>query len=139
MAKKILVVDDDEKFRGYVQRALESMGHNVLLAEDGMEALEILRAEKPDIMFLDVVMPRMHGYEVCKRVRSDADPMVSHVKIIAVSSKNYSVDKKAAKEAGVDMYLVKPLGLQDMNDAMAKLLDVSPRMTPASPPVQEPI
>ena len=124
--KKILIVDDDEKVRLFVQELLLPLGYPVFLAVDGQDALQIMRKEKPDLLVLDLAMPKMHGYEVCKRVRSDSDPAISGVKIIVISAKNYPVDMKTAKDAGADMYLVKPFGLQELRDAVSKLLGTLP-------------
>lgn len=124
--KKILVADDDEKIRSFVNELLIHMGYTVLIAGDGLEALRIIRAEKPHLIVLDLTMPRMHGYEVCKAIRSDAAPEISGIKIIVVSGKNYPVDLKMAKEVGADIYLVKPFGLQELRDAVSKLLGTVP-------------
>jgi two-component system, OmpR family, alkaline phosphatase synthesis response regulator PhoP len=124
--KKILVVDDDEKIRIFVEELLVRMGYKVLLATDGQEALQILRAEKPLLIVLDLAMPRMHGFEVCRKIRADSSPEIASIKIIVVSAKNYPVDMKMATEVGADVYLVKPFGLQELRDAVSKLLGNTP-------------
>lgn len=124
--KKILIVDDDEKIRSVIQEVLVHMGFKVLLAMDGKEALKIIKAEKPHLMLLDLAMPVMHGYEVCKMVRSDPAPEISRIKIVVISAKNYPVDMKTAKEVGADMYLVKPFGVQELRSAVSKVLGTPP-------------
>lgn len=121
--KKVLIADDDERVRFFLQELLAPVGCEVLQAEDGEEALKLLRSEKPDLMLLDLAMPKMHGYEVCKKARSDSDPEIARVKIIVISAKSYPVDMRAAKEVGADMYLVKPFGLQEVRSAVSKLLE----------------
>lgn len=120
----ILIADDDEKLRLLIQTTLSSSGHKVLHAADGLQTLEIVRAERPHLVLLDLMMPRMQGYEVCKKIRSESDPEIKNVKILVISIKSYPVDIRQAKEIGVDEYLVKPFTQKQLKETIAKMLSV---------------
>jgi len=120
--KKILIVDDDDRIRLFIHEALSKLGHELFEAPDGEAALEIVRREKPNLIFLDLAMPKMTGYEVCKRVRADSDPAISTAKIVIVTAKSYPVDQRMAKEVGCDLYIVKPFGIKELRDAVTQFL-----------------
>ncbi len=120
MAKTVLVVDDDTEIADFATLALRSAGYRVLTAFDGEQALRMARSEKPDLVLLDLAMPRMHGYEVCQALR--ADQALSRVKIIIASGKSYPIDIQNAKKAGADEYIVKPYGLQQIIESVGKAL-----------------
>jgi phosphoribosyl 1,2-cyclic phosphodiesterase/CheY-like chemotaxis protein len=103
--KKILVVDDDEGMRELSADILRP-NFSVRMAEDGVQGLEMIRQEKPDLVILDLLMPRMHGFEVCKRIR--ADDALKSVKVLIVSSKSYANDVSTALSLGADKFLLKP-------------------------------
>lgn len=124
MSKKILVVDDDPIMMGFVLLQLKDAGYDVSTAENGAEGLEKARKNKPDLMVLDLAMPKMHGYEVCKTIKSD--PALNSIKIVITSGKNYPVDIRTAKEVGADRYLVKPYAGQDLLKTVAELLEQNP-------------
>lgn len=112
MPKRILVVDDDENLIGLATIGLQEAGYEVLQAHDGKEGLDAARKHKPDLLLLDLQMPRMHGYQVCEAIKTDAK--LSHIKIIIVSAKNYAVDQKTAKNLGADEYMVKPYNFANL-------------------------
>ena len=128
MPKKILVVDDDEHVVGFLNVGLSQAGYNVITAKDGEEGLASARQNRPDLILLDLAMPRMNGYQVCQAVRSDKD--LSGTKIVVTSGKNYPVDIKAAKQVGADHYLVKPFVLPELLKILEKLLGASTSSTP---------
>ncbi len=123
--KKVLIVDDDDRIRLFIKEALSKYGHQILEAANGEEALAIARREKPHLMLLDLAMPKMTGYEVCKHIRADADPEIKAMKIVVVTAKSYPVDMRTAKEVGCDLYLVKPFGIKELRDAVAQFLGES--------------
>jgi DNA-binding response OmpR family regulator len=119
---KILVVDDDEEMRDVIAEFLRKNGYQVFIAGDGERALEVLRAEKPRLLVLDLTMPKKNGYMVCEAVRSDPDAEISGMKIIVTSGKKFPLDIRAAHEAKADDYLVKPYQTKELLAAIKELL-----------------
>jgi two-component system, OmpR family, response regulator VicR len=119
MAEKILVVDDSKLVTDIVKMRLEMFGYNVQLAHSGEEALEKVAREVPDLMVLDVQMPGIDGYEVCRRLRDD--PALDDLRIIMLTS---SDDKHAAFEAGVDDYLNKDIDLLNLPNRVKLVLEI---------------
>jgi diguanylate cyclase (GGDEF)-like protein len=102
----ILVVDDDEDIARFVEVNLKLHGFEVLLARDGAEALEVIERHRPDLAVVDLMMPRVDGLELTRRLR--ADPMTSALPVIMLTAKGMTVDKVVGLTAGADDYLVKP-------------------------------
>lgn len=124
--KKVLIVDDDDRIRLFMREALSKFGYQMFEASNGEEALQIVRREKPQLMLLDLAMPKMTGYEVCKHIRADADPEIKAMKIVVVTAKSYPVDMRTAKEVGCDLYLVKPFGIKELRQAVGQFLGDAP-------------
>ena len=120
---KVLIAEDDEPLRSMIQKILVKAGYQVVVAGDGEATLDILQAEKPQVLVLDLAMPKKNGYEVCRAVRASADPQISKIKIIITSGKKYPVDIRAAHEYGADDYLVKPFHVDELLAAMRELLE----------------
>jgi DNA-binding response OmpR family regulator len=108
MSHKILVVDDDILVLEALEELLKSSGHQVRVATRGQEALEILDQERFDLLILDVVMPKMTGFDVCCEVRKRDDEM-SKVKIIMLTAKTDERDVKTGEKYGCNLYLTKPI------------------------------
>lgn len=106
VTRKILVVDDEPFALKSVSFVLKRGGYAVKEGKDGMEALDLIRQWKPDIVFLDIMMPKKNGYEVCREVRQD--PALKGTHIIMLTAKGQGIDKTQALEAGADDYLTKP-------------------------------
>ena len=107
MAKgRILVVDDEIYIVHILDFSLGMEGYEVLTALDGEQALEKARAEKPDLIVLDIMMPKLDGYETCKRLKADAE--TKDVPVILLSAKGRNVDQKVGFEVGADDYITKP-------------------------------
>src|SRR5436190_925408 len=104
---RILVVDDIETNRDILVMRLSTQGYELLQAADGEEALAIARKERPDLILLDVMMPKIDGIEVCRQLK--ADQSLSFMPIILVTAKTDSKDVVAGLEAGADEYLSKPI------------------------------
>ncbi len=119
MAEKILVVDDSRLVIDIVKMRLEMHGYEVRLATNGEEALACIEEEVPDLMVLDVQMPGMDGYEVCRRLREQ--PELDDLRIIMLTS---SDDKNAAFEAGVDDYLNKDVDLLSLPNRVKLVLEM---------------
>jgi len=111
MAKKIriLVVDDEPKIRMFIRANLEARGYEVHLAQDGIEAIEAAERVLPEVIVLDVNMPRMDGIEACRRIREWAD-----MPIIILSVRGDEKDKVRALDEGADDYVTKPFGIEEL-------------------------
>ncbi len=120
MPKKVLVVDDDPGVRAFLIDGLETFGYEVFSAVDGEEGLALAREKKPDLILLDLAMPRKHGFEVCETLRADAE--LAKIKIVVSSGKRFPADIRAAKDLGVDSYLIKPYSLEELKAAVEGLI-----------------
>lgn len=109
---KILAVDDDEGLLQLIQEMLLRQGYEVLVAADGAEAIEMARREQPDLVLLDVMMPQMDGFEVCRQLREY--PETSGALVIFVTAKGKLQDKEDGFGAGGDDYLVKPFSMREL-------------------------
>lgn len=107
MSARILIVDDIEANRRLLQAKLEAQYHTVLLASDGLQALRMARERDPEIILLDVMMPGMDGYEVCRRLK--ADPVTSHIPVVMVTALNDAEDRVRGLDAGAEDFLTKPV------------------------------
>jgi chemosensory pili system protein ChpA (sensor histidine kinase/response regulator) len=116
-----LVVDDSITVRRVTQRLLERNGMRVLTARDGADALVVMEDQVPDVVLLDIEMPRMDGYEVAERMR--ADPRLKLVPIVMITSRMGEKHRARALELGVDEYLGKPYQESQVLDAIAQLVD----------------
>jgi len=110
MAKKILIVDDEVHIKMLLEQTLEELEDEydveLFTASDGEEGLAFIRSEHPDLVFLDIMMPKMNGYEVCRIVMEDQG--LQDVKIILLTAKGQEVDRKQGLELGARMYMTKP-------------------------------
>ncbi|HTH50464.1 MAG TPA: response regulator, partial [Pyrinomonadaceae bacterium] len=118
--KNILVVDDSATVRKLISGKLEKSGHNVISACDGIEALERIKEQVPDLVLLDITMPRMDGYEVCKQIR--ANPDAGHVPVVMISGKDGFFDKVRGRMAGTTAYVTKPFGPETLMRALEMYL-----------------
>jgi DNA-binding response OmpR family regulator len=118
--KRVVVVDDDEDMRDMMAHLLRE-SYEVETAADGAAGLDLVKRVKPDLVVLDLLMPRMHGFEVCRRIRDDA--ALAGVKVLISSSKSYTHDvKTAVEEAGANAYLIKPFRIADFRKRIAEML-----------------
>jgi twitching motility two-component system response regulator PilH len=117
---KILIADDVSLDQQIVSDIVKKIGHQVILASDGDQTLEIIRNERPDLLLLDVVMPKKNGFQVCREIRND--PSIAKVKIIMVTSKNQDADKFYGLQQGADDYLSKPINESTLVSMINKLI-----------------
>lgn len=106
---KILIVDDEAHIRGLIQQTLEELedeGVELLTASDGMDALEQIKAEEPQLVFLDVMMPKMNGFDVCRSVKQELG--LGGVHVVLLTAKGQEVDRQKGDEVGADVYMTKP-------------------------------
>ena len=126
MSVKVLVVDDEPSVRSALQRALALERYEVQLAEDGQHALDILAEGVVDAIVLDVMMPRIDGLEVCRRLRAAGD----RTPVLMLTARDAIDDRVAGLDAGADDYLVKPFALRELNARLRALLR---RVDPGGP------
>jgi DNA-binding response OmpR family regulator len=111
---RVLAIDDDPIILRLLELNLELEGHEVLLAADGQQGLDAIRAERPDVVLLDVMMPNLDGFQVCAAVRADADAEVASTPIVILSAKAQRADLEAGEAAGADEYVTKPFDPMDL-------------------------
>lgn len=119
-ASKVLVVDDEMTNRLLLKDILSPLGYNVVEASDGDEALQITEREKPDIILLDVIMPRLNGYEVCRQLKSS--PRTKLIPIIILTSLDQLTDKIMAVDLGADDFINKPFNLTELTARVKALV-----------------
>jgi DNA-binding response OmpR family regulator len=104
--KKVMIVDDEVHIVELVKVVLEDTNYEILEAYDGQEALDKIIAEKPDLVLLDIMIPRLDGYEVCMRLK--ADDTTKSIPIVMLTAKGQEVDKVKGYQSGADSYMTKP-------------------------------
>jgi two-component system alkaline phosphatase synthesis response regulator PhoP len=118
---KVLIVDDNPQMIELLQAYLEDLQHvSVLSAADGEEALRKVAADRPDLVLLDIMMPRMSGFEVCRRMK--ADPATRQIPVIMVTALDELADIERGVEVGSDDYLVKPIKRVELVSRVSTLL-----------------
>jgi CheY-like chemotaxis protein len=123
--ERILVVDDDAVIRQLICVNLELEGFEVHTAEDGEDALAKIKDVDPAVVTLDIMMPRLDGWETAARLR--ADPATAHVKVILLSARAQEADLRRGQGIGVDAYLTKPFDPDDLVEAVRRLAAEAPR------------
>lgn len=106
---KILIVDDEPHLRTLIQRSLEELedeGVELLTATNGEEALEMIREEQPNLVFLDVMMPKKNGFDVCHAVKHELG--LGHIHIVLLTAKGQEFDRQRGQDAGANRYMTKP-------------------------------
>jgi len=122
---KILIVDDDPVIRNLLEQILEPFeehGVELMTADNGVAALEVVRSARPEVIFLDVMMPRMNGFEVCKIVKNDPD--IANCYVVMLTAKGQEVDKQKAKEIGVDCYITKPFNITELVGKVSEVMGI---------------
>jgi twitching motility two-component system response regulator PilH len=116
----VLVVEDSVTQREMIRDLLNGSGLTVTVASDGVEALEQIQGNRPDLVVLDIVMPRMNGYEVCRRLKSD--PSTQDVPVVMCSSKGEEFDRYWGMRQGADAYIAKPFQPTELVGTVKQLL-----------------
>ncbi len=120
MAKKVLIVDDEVNIVTALEFLLQKSGYEVLVAQNGEEALERVASFAPDLVLLDVMMPRISGYEVCRRMRERPD--WKHIRIVMLSAKGREAEVSKGVSLGADLYVTKPFSNNDLVGKIGELL-----------------
>lgn len=109
---KILIVDDEQDIADLISYNLEKEGYSTIKAYDGGDVLKTVKTQKPDLMILDLMLPRMNGMDICRAIR--ANPETSHLPIIMLTAKSDEVDKIIGLEIGADDYMTKPFSVKEL-------------------------
>ena len=112
LQKKILIVDDEEHICELIGFNLRKNGYRTITAADGLNGLKIAREEKPDLILLDVMLPELDGYEVCKEIRKDSE--ISSTPVIMITARGEDFDRVLGLELGADDYITKPFSIREM-------------------------
>lgn len=123
--RKLLIVDDESHIRMLIEQTLEDLedeGVELLFAENGEQALEMIQREKPHLVFLDVMMPKMNGMQVCQKVKKEMG--LNEVYIILLTAKGQEIDRQQGMEMGADRYMTKPFDPDEMLDVATEILKV---------------
>ncbi len=120
MAKKVLVCDDEPYIVESVSYVVRKAGYEVAVAEDGMEALTAARREHPDLIFLDIMMPRLSGQEVCRQLKQDPDTRNAY--IVMLTARGQEEDERRAMEMGADEFMTKPFSPRKMRAKLQEVL-----------------
>jgi two-component system, OmpR family, alkaline phosphatase synthesis response regulator PhoP len=123
MEAKILIVDDEPHIRLLLEQALEELedeGVELLVATNGEEALETIKAEKPPLVFLDVMMPKMNGFEVCNAVKNELG--MADVYIVLLTAKGQEVDREKGAAVGANVYMTKPFDPDEVLEMAEEVL-----------------
>lgn len=118
---KILIAEDERDIRDLVAFTLRFAGHEVVAVGNGEEAVEAAQQEKPELILMDVRMPRMTGYEACEKMK--ADPELQVIPVVFLSAKGQESEIRTGLEAGADEYLLKPFAPAELTVRVAELLE----------------
>ena len=120
MSKKILIVEDDPRSLKMIRMTLRPYGYSLLEATDGEEALKMARSDKPDLIIMDLRLPKVSGLEVTRQLRQMSD--FSHIAIIAITAYAMKGDEEKAISAGCDAYLAKPINTRELPKLVTEML-----------------
>lgn len=121
MTSSILIVDDEPNILLSLEFLMKRAGYSVSKASDGQAALDAIETDPPDLVLLDVMMPKKTGFEVCETIR--ANPRWSSIKVILLTAKGRDVDREKGLALGADDYITKPFATQDVVDKVKELLE----------------
>lgn len=122
---KILIVDDEPHIRLLLEQTLEELeekGVTLLLADNGESAVEIIKKERPELVLLDIMMPKLNGFDVCNKVKNEFN--IKDVYIIMLTAKGQEFDKKRGEQVGADVYMTKPFNPDAIVAKAAEVLGI---------------
>jgi two-component system, OmpR family, alkaline phosphatase synthesis response regulator PhoP len=123
MAQKVLIVDDEAYIRLLIEQTLEEFedqGVEILTANNGEEALQVIQDEKPDLVFLDLMMPKMNGYQVCQVVKQELK--MEDIYIVILTAKGQEYDRLLGEQVGANIYMTKPFDPDQLIELTGKIL-----------------
>ncbi len=120
MTKKILIVDDEQNIVISLEFLMKREGYEVSIANDGEEAVARIRSEQPDLVLLDVMMPKKSGFEVCQEIKSD--PALKMVRILMLTAKGRDTEVAKGLAMGADAYMTKPFSTKDLVEKVRAML-----------------
>jgi two-component system phosphate regulon response regulator PhoB len=123
MAKTILIVEDDPKSMTLTNDLLKISGYATIQATDGKQGVELAKSANPDLILMDIMMPKMDGYTACREIK--ADQSTKNTPVVMLTAVGYDLNKKLAKQLGADGYITKPFSRQQLIDAISPLLSNS--------------
>ena len=129
--KTILIADDDPTIVLSLRYLLEQARYRVLEANDGQAALDVLQSELPDLILLDVMMPRLSGYDLCERVRESST--WRHIPIVMLTAMGSVIEARKGLALGADSYVTKPYSTRELMDLIGKLLDEETSLKSGTP------
>jgi CheY-like chemotaxis protein len=121
MAKTILIVEDEPKNMTLTRDLLKISGYQTIEAVDGAQGVEKAKASKPDLILMDIMMPKMDGYAACREIKADQSTRL--IPVVMLTAVGYDLNKKLAKQMGADGYVTKPFSRQQLMDAIDQLLE----------------
>lgn len=119
--RKVLIVDDEETSRKILELAVGGGNRELLLAKDGEEALRLAREHHPDLILMDIMLPKMDGYQVVRRIKQD--PALAAIPVVALTARTFDYDEDMARQAGCVDFLTKPYRLGELRVRLAKYLE----------------
>ena len=121
MTAKILIVEDHPLHMRLMEMTLKDKGYTLFRAIDGLEGLAIAERERPDLILMDIRLPRMSGFEVARRIR--ANPELRHIPIIALTAHAMASDRETLEKSGCDVYITKPIDTRELPRVIAEVLE----------------
>ncbi len=121
MSRLALVIEDDPDQRRFLERMLGGSGWRVVAAADGEAGLVAAQEQRPDAIILDIMMPKLNGYQTCRLLK--ADPATRTIPVVIVTTKDQPADEFWAKEVGADAFLAKPVDIRDLVDLLDRLTE----------------
>ena len=123
MGKTILIVEDEPKNMTLTRDILKISGYETIEAVDGRQGIDKAKSAKPNLILMDIMMPKMDGYAACREIK--ADPSTKNIPVIMLTAVSYDLNKRLAKQMGADGYVTKPFSRQQLLDAITLLLGTS--------------
>jgi CheY-like chemotaxis protein len=123
MGKTILIVEDEPKNLKLTRDLLKISGYETIEAVDGKQGVEKAKSAKPNLILMDIMMPKMDGYSACREIK--ADQSTKNIPVVMLTAVGYDLNKKLAKQMGADGYVTKPFSRQQLIDAISPLLATS--------------
>ena len=123
MAKVILVVEDDSKSLKLIRDLLQASGFTTIEATDGEQGVELAKSKKPDLILMDIMMPKVDGYTACREIKMDK--ATKAIPVVMLTSLDYELNKELSRDMGANGYMTKPVDRQELLDVISRFLPTS--------------